>query len=212
MSQTHTQTTGIVIKGGRFYDLVAGPLIRTTDAAILARAAVTTGDHVLDVGTGPGYLAIAASKLVGSDGLAIGIDASPGMIDRARTLAARTRSAATYEVASAESLPFDDDVFDVAVSRLVFHHLTGDLKERALAEIARVLKPNGRLLVADLASSAAKHSHRAIAHLLGNHPETEADLEDLIRGSGFTELTTSKLAHGLLVGVAARNPERGTPR
>lgn len=209
MSDVRTQTEGIVIHGSRPYDIVLGPLIRSTDAEILARDGVAPGDHVLDVGTGPGYLALAAARLVAPDGTAVGIDASPEMIDRARRLAARRGSRADYAVATAESLPFDDDSFDVVVSRLVFHHLPGDLKKHALYEMGRVLRPGGRLLIVDLA--AAKGAHGLVAHVMGNQPDTDAVLEELVAEAGFTQITCGKLMHGMLAGVAARNPERGAP-
>jgi len=209
MSHAGAQTSGVVLHGSRSYDVVFGRFLRTSDAEILARAGVASGDRVLDVGTGPGYLALAASKLVAPGGAAIGIDASPEMIARARKLAARCGSAADYLVATAESLPFDDDSFDAVVSRLVFHHLPGDMKRRALGEMARVLRPGGRLLVADLASPAARGAHHVVAHLLGTHPDTGAALEDLIFEVGFTRLTHGRLMHGLLAGVAARSPEPG---
>jgi len=208
MSHAHAQASGIVIHGSRVYDIVFGRLIRTTDAELLARVGVAPGDHLLDVGTGPGYLALAASRLVTPGGAAVGIDASPEMIDRARTLAARGRSEVEYLVATAESLPFDDDAFDVVVSRLVFHHLPGDVKEQALSEIARVLKPGGRLLIADFASPAAKRAHHIAAHLLGNHPAAGATLGKQISDAGFTQITSGRLMHGILAGVAARTPER----
>jgi len=209
MMHAHSQTSGIVIHRSRLYDLVGGHFIRTTDAEILSRAGVAPGDRLLDVGTGPGYLALAASKLVAPGGTAIGIDASPEMIDRARMRAERAHSEAEYRVATAESLPFDDDAFDVVVSRLVLHHLPGDVKGQALAEMARVLRPGGRLLIVDLASPAAKGAHHLAAHLMGTHPDTGAVLEEVVSGAGFTQLTHGKLKHGMLAGVAAVNPERG---
>jgi ubiquinone/menaquinone biosynthesis C-methylase UbiE len=212
MAQQAPQTSGIVIHRSRLYDLAGGWLIRTSDAEILARAGVAHGDRVLDVGTGPGYLALAASNLVGPDGGAVGIDASPEMIERARTRAARQGSRAEYFVAAAESLPFDDDTFDVAVSRLVFHHLPGDVKTAALSEVARVLKPGGRILVVDMASSTAQGAHHFMAHVLGRHPDTGADLPALIHGAGFEDLTTGRLMHGMLAGVAARNPQRAAQK
>jgi len=208
MSHVHEQTTGIVIHGSWPYDIFFGPLIRTTDAEILRRVCVAPGDHVLDVGTGPGYLALVASKLVSPDGVAVGIDASPEMIERARMRAARHGSQADYAVSTAESLPFEDDSFDVVVSRLVFHHLPGDVKMRALSEMARVLRPGGRVLIVDFASAAAKGAHHIVAHLLGNQPDTGAVLEELVHSAGFTQITSGKLMHGMLAGVAARNPER----
>ena len=208
MSHAHPETSGIVIHGGWFYDVFLGRLIRTTDEEVLARAGVASGDHLLDVGTGPGYLALAASKLVAPGGTATGIDASPEMIARARVRAERAHSKAEYRVATAEALPFDDDAFDVVVSRLVFHHLPGALKGQALAEMARVLRPDGRLLIVDLASPAAKGAHHLAAHVMGTHPDTGAVLEELMAEAGFTQLTHGKLMHGMLAGVAARSPER----
>jgi len=208
MSHAHSQTSGIVIHRSRLYDLIGGRFIRTTDAEILARAGVARGDRVLDVGTGPGYLALAASRLVAPGGTAIGIDASPEMIARARTRAERAHSEAEYRVATAEALPFEDDSFDVVVSRLVFHHLPGDVKRQALTEMLRVLRPGGRLLIVDFASPTAQHAHHLVAHLLGTHPDTGAALKEFIAGAGFTKLTHGKLMHGMLAGVAARSPER----
>ena len=208
MAQEAPQTSGIVIHGSRLYDLTGGRLIRTTDAEILARAGVASGDHVLDVGTGPGYLALAASNLVGPDGGAVGIDASPEMIDRARTRAARQGSRAEYLVAAAESLPFDDDSFDVVVSRLVFHHLPGDVKTAALGEVARVLKPGGRILLVDMASPTARGAHHLVAHIMGKRPDMGVDLGALLSAAGFTQLTSGPLMHGFLTGTAGVRPER----
>ena len=208
MSRAHPEGSSIVIHRSGFYDIVAGRFVRRSDGAILARAGVGPGDRVLDVGTGPGYLALAASRLVGAEGAAVGIDASPEMIDRARMLA-REGARAEYRVASAESLPFEEGSFDVAVSRLVLHHLPGDLKLRALAEVRRVLRPGGRLLVADMASPAAKGAHHLAAHVLGTHPDPEDALERLVWDAGFRQITSGRLMHGMLLGVAARSPEPG---
>jgi ubiquinone/menaquinone biosynthesis C-methylase UbiE len=207
MSHADSEASSIVIHGSGFYDFVAGRFVRRSDDAILARAGVGPGDRVLDVGTGPGYLALAASLLVGPGGAAVGIDASPEMIDRARMLAARAGARAEYQVASAQSLPFEDGSFDVAVSRLVLHHLPGDLKLQALREVLRVLRPGGRLLVADMASRAATRGHHLVAHILGTHPDPATALERLLWEAGFRQITSGPLMHGMLLGVAARSPE-----
>ena len=206
MSSTAPDDGGIVIHRSRVYDLTFGWAIRRTDAQILQRAGVHAGDRVLDVGTGPGYLALAAARLVGPDGAAVGIDASPEMVERARVRAARAAADATYLVASAADLPFDDGSFDVVVSRLVLHHLTGELTGLALAEMLRVLRPGGRLLVADLASPVATSGHHLVAHVLGNRPETDHSVEQQLWDAGFREVASGPLAHGILAGVAARRP------
>jgi ubiquinone/menaquinone biosynthesis C-methylase UbiE len=202
-----TRDANIVLHRGRAYDLAFGWVIRRTDGEILARAGVTAGEAVLDVGTGPGYLALAAARLVGTDGRAVGIDVSPEMIARARLLAARAGSAAEYLVAGADALPFADGSFDAVVSRLVFQHLSGDVKRRALREIMRVLTPSGRLVVADLGSPAAS-AHHALAHLLGKASDAGVRLPRLLADAGFAEITYGPVARGILTGVAARAPER----
>ena len=163
--------------------------------------------RVLDVGTGPGYLALAASSLVGPGGVAVGIDASPEMIVRARELAARAGSAAEFRLASAAALPFEDGSFDVVVSRLVLHHLPGEVKTKALAEMLRVLRPGGRLLVADMASSTARRGHHLVAHVMGRHPETDSVPERVVWEAGFRDVRSGPLMHGFLTGVAAVRPE-----
>lgn len=209
MSHAHAKTEGIVLHHSRTYDLAFGWAIRRSDTAILRHAGVALGDRVLDVGTGPGYLALAASRVVGPEGAAVGIDASPEMIARARLLADRSGAAAEYIVASAASLPFDDGSFDVVLSRLVLHHLTGEIRATALAEMLRVLRPGGRLLIADIASKAARSGHHLAAHVLGTHPEPEGSLPDALWRAGFHRITHGPLLHGLLTGVSAQRPEAG---
>ena len=210
MSHAHAEGSSIVIHRSGFYDFFVGRFIRRSDGAILARAGVGPGDRVLDVGTGPGYLALAASRLVGPEGAAVGIDASPEMIDRARMLAAREGARAEYLVASAESLPFEDGSFDVVVSRLVLHHLPGDLKLRALGEMRRVLQ----------AGRAAAHRRHGLAGGEGRAPPRGAPAGHASGprgrsrarwsgGAGFRRSPRGRLMHGMLLGVAARSPESG---
>jgi ubiquinone/menaquinone biosynthesis C-methylase UbiE len=190
--------SSIVIHRSRAYDFAFGWLIRRTDAGILSHAGVGPGDRVLDVGTGPGYLALAASRLTESHGAAVGIDASAEMIARARERAAREGSSAEFRVASAEALPFEDGSFDVAVSRLVLHHLPTDVRRSALTEIARVLAPGGRVLVADFASPTAQGAHHVAAHVLGTRPDADDALGRSLWDAGFRHITCGRLLHGVL--------------
>jgi ubiquinone/menaquinone biosynthesis C-methylase UbiE len=206
MARHGRRTGGAVIHGSRFYDMTFGWFIRTGDAELLARAGVGPGDRLLDVGTGPGYLALAAARLAAPDGKAVGIDASPEMIARARKLASRKKAAAEYLVAHAERLPFDGETFDVVVSRLVLHHLPSGFREQAVGEMARVLLPGGRLLLADLAASGPDHARHGVAHVRGARSDTGTRLASVVAAAGFTQIACGRLMHGWLAGVVARKP------
>ncbi|MRR10971.1 methyltransferase domain-containing protein, partial [bacterium] len=137
-------------------------------------AEVRPGDRVLDIGTGPGYLARAAAQRVGSTGRAVGLDASPEMIKQATTRAAHEGSTAEFVLAGAQDMPFEDSSFDVVVSRLALHHIPGGLKSRAVEEIARVLAPGGRVVLVDLeAQTLGALLHAAIRRLHGAEPLTD---------------------------------------
>src|SRR4051794_1874514 len=97
--------------------------------------------RLLDVGCGTGRFAAAAVERLGLR--AWGVDPSEAMLREAR---ARGVRGAGFRRAGAEALPFRDGWFDAAVARLVVHTL-GEARPRALAEIARVLAPGGRLFV-----------------------------------------------------------------
>jgi len=112
------------------------------------------GDAILDIGCGAGVDSLVAARLAGEDGRVTGIDATPAMIERARAHRARLGLAnVTFQVSEAEALPFPDATFDAVISNGVFN-LTLD-KEKALQETHRVMKPGGRLLLADMVLVAA---------------------------------------------------------
>ena len=107
------------------------------------------GDAVLDIGCGAGVDSLVAARLVGPEGRVVGIDVTPAMIDKAQAHQARLGwGNVTFQVADAEALPFPDHDFDAVISNGVFT-LTLN-KAKALAEVHRVLKPGGRLLLADM--------------------------------------------------------------
>jgi arsenite methyltransferase len=111
--------------------------------AIRAALALQPGEHVLDIGSGPGFLAGEMAEEVGADGRVHGIDPSDSMLAIAR----RRETPVEYGRGDALALPFGDEQFDVAVSTQVYEYV--DDIERALAEARRVLRPGGRLLVLD---------------------------------------------------------------
>ena len=120
------------------------------DRHLVRLLSVTPRDRILDLGCGTGVLTrMIADRLdPAAGGESIGIDAAGKMIAVAR----KKRSSATcrFEAMAAEALTFADESFDAVVSSLFFHHVQLDLKERALAEAHRVLRPGGRLVIADM--------------------------------------------------------------
>ena len=99
------------------------------------------GDRVLDCATGTGDLAIAFRKAVGPNGGVTGTDFVPEMLDVARTKAPDI----TFEVADVTKLPFDDASFDIASISFGIRNVNDPRK--GIAEMARVVKPGGRVIV-----------------------------------------------------------------
>jgi ubiquinone/menaquinone biosynthesis C-methylase UbiE len=112
-------------------------------------AGIKPGDKVLDVGCGTGTLALIAKEAAGPDGDVHGIDAAPEMIEVANRNAQKAGLAVNFQPALIEDLPFAGDEFDVVLSSFMIHHLPDDLKQQGFAELYRVLKPGGKLLVVD---------------------------------------------------------------
>jgi ubiquinone/menaquinone biosynthesis C-methylase UbiE len=112
---------------------------------------VQPGERLLDIGCATGTLALAARKRVGRDGQVNGIDPSERMIARARAKARRRGVDVAFDVAVAQELPFADGAFDVVLCTLVAHQLPHGHRRRCFAEMHRVLRPSGRLLLVDLA-------------------------------------------------------------
>lgn len=107
------------------------------------------GDRVVDVGSGSGLDSLIAGTMVGPDGWVIGVDMTPSMVDKARAaLAECPLDNVTFRHGFAEALPVPDNWADVVISNGVLNLMPD--KEAALREMARVLKPNGRLQIADI--------------------------------------------------------------
>jgi ubiquinone/menaquinone biosynthesis C-methylase UbiE len=161
----------------------------------LEAAGITAGEQVLDVGCGTGTLTLAAKSRVGAKGSVRGVDASPEMIARARTKAEQGGVPVTFEIAQAQSLPFPDATFDVALCSLALHHLSGDARGKALAEMRRVLKPDGRILIVEFSQERglwAWLNPVALVHALKN-PRMLDEAAGLVQRSGFQHIVTGPL-------------------
>jgi ubiquinone/menaquinone biosynthesis C-methylase UbiE len=101
--------------------------------------------RVLDLACGPGFVALEFAKHVER---VVGVDLTAEMVKQARALARKERAGnVSFRVADAMRLPFRDGAFDVVVTRASFHHFPDP--EQILKEMARVLKPRGRMLISD---------------------------------------------------------------
>jgi ubiquinone/menaquinone biosynthesis C-methylase UbiE len=123
------------------YERLSAPRTAQVAADLVALADPPSGGRVLDVGAGTGVTVEAAGKAVGSDGVAVGIDPSIGML----VVGARVRPSLHLVAAEAIDLPFRDATFDAVTANFVLSHFTK--YETALFDMIRVLKPGGRMAV-----------------------------------------------------------------
>ncbi len=115
---------------------------------IVALAAPRPDDVVVDVGAGTGLLTLGLADDVAR---VWAVDISPAMLEQlGRSLVSADIDNVETVVASAVSLPLDDQSVDLVVSNYCLHHLDADGKRQALLEVHRVLRPGGRLVFADM--------------------------------------------------------------
>ena len=121
------------------------PRIAPVAGRVVSHAALTEGEQVLDVGTGTGIVLELASPLIGQSGHVVGIDISPEMLAYAQTqLTINGLNNVSLREGGAESIPADDNSFDVVLASLSFMYVVD--RAATAKEIARVLRPGGRLV------------------------------------------------------------------
>lgn len=177
--------------------------LRNERALTVQSLRLGAGDTVLDVACGPGLFTKAFARAVAPSGLAIGMDMSAPMLERARQSNAHPRAA--YVFGDATDQPFPDDAFD-AVNCYAALYLIPD-PFAALEEMLRVLRPGGRLsLMTSLASSTpvVRPLQSGALRLYGVRMFDVDDLTDQLRRAGFTEITQE--VHGVAQYVAGTAP------
>ncbi len=210
--ETAPETAGHTLHQAGQYDVftrLAGLGVNGSNSRMVVEMAqIKPGERVLDVGCGTGNLTLTARNYAGPAGSAVGIDPSPEMIAQARKNATRTGLEAAFELGLIEKIPYPDASFDVVINRLMIHHLPDDLKRQGLAEILRVLKPGGRLFIADFrASSHTLAGHLALVFTHSRMMQTDvADLTQMVKQAGFTEVASGPTRSAFLAFVSGKRP------
>lgn len=200
-------------------DLLSLGLHRAWKAYTVACAGVRRGDKVLDIAGGTGDLARAFARQVGEQGMVVHSDINAAMLSVGRDRLIDEGFVLPTLVCDAERLPFGDAVFDVVTVAFGLRNMTR--KEQALAEMARVLRPGGRLLVLEFSKVAAplqrpydfysfkvmplvgrwvandEDSYRYLAESIRMHPD-QATLKGMMKTAGFGQVDVHNLAAGVV--------------
>ncbi len=185
-----------------FYDRVSAAYDALADAGEhrarergLEMLGVSAGEVVLEIGYGTGHSLVELANAVGVDGAVHGVDISRGMHDVAesRVTKAGLGDRVRLRVAAVPPLPCDDESFDAVTMSFTLELFPSEVIPTVLAEVARVLKPDGRLGVVSMATvpqgdhesaleRAYKWMHRHFPHIVDCQP---IDVEEVLAASGF---------------------------
>jgi len=158
-------------------------------------AQVQPGDCVLEVGCGTGTLTLAAKRQAGPSGQVFGIDIIPGMVAASQRKAAQAREDITFQVGSMNDIPFPANQFDVVMCSFMIFHMSEATLRKGITEVYRVLKPQGRLLVLDMALPAQPLQRFIAQKLFGDMLQHDLhELLPLMEAAGFsnTEIAQAK--------------------
>lgn len=156
--------------------IIFGPIQRTV--LQLAEEEIGRPRAILDVGCGTGKLLRSASERFPAAKL-VGVDAAIEMVRQAQS--STPDSTIQFQQANAEELPFIDDSFDLVFSTMTFHHWQN--QRRGAAEVARVMTPNGRWLLAEFVPSGFMKRVRSVLRLHQFPDRTH--LQDVLGDAGL---------------------------
>jgi demethylmenaquinone methyltransferase/2-methoxy-6-polyprenyl-1,4-benzoquinol methylase len=200
-------------------DLMSGGLHRAWKAYTVMVANLKEGDQVLDIAGGTGDLALAFAKKVGATGRVVHTDINEAMLRVGRDRLIDKGLVLPTLVCDAEHLPFPDNHFDLVSVAFGLRNMTH--KEAALSEMARVLKPRGRLLVLEFSKVAQPlaqaydwysfsvlprlgklvagddASYRYLAESIRMHPGQE-ELKTLMQQTGFGHVDYHNMTGGIV--------------
>ena len=200
-------------------DLMSGGLHRAWKAYTVAVANVREGDQVLDIAGGTGDLALAFSRKVGASGRVVHTDINAAMLGTGRNRLLDAGVVLPTVVCDAEKLPFESSQFDLVSVAFGLRNMTH--KDQAIAEMCRVLKPGGKLLVLEFSKVAQPlekaydfysfqilprlgklvagddASYRYLAESIRMHP-SQAELKDLMKKNGFGHVDYHNMTGGVV--------------
>jgi ubiquinone/menaquinone biosynthesis C-methylase UbiE len=170
----------------------------TARAEYLSLLEIGSGQRVLDIGCGSGVIARDVARRVQPNGRVVGIDSSPALIAAARELTTATDGATsiTFREGDCRALPLADDSFDVVIAATVLTHVPDG--HRAILEMARVVRPGGRVGVFDFDGDGLLVAHpdrdmtRRIVAAFSDHSAVNGwlvrELPGLFKGAGLKDI------------------------
>jgi len=154
-------------------------------------ASIKKGETVLDLGSGNGFDCFISAKITGEAGFVIGVDMTPELIEQARNnIKKQGIENVEYRLGEIENIPVADNFVDVVISNCVIN-LSPD-KQRVFSEIYRVLKPGGRLAIADIIAEkelpdCIKNDETMYCNCIGG-TATVKELESWLKNAGFDNI------------------------